>query len=122
MIRRAFVSTSFERYLASIASSFPSLRGAPLHPWEEFPCWAEGLPPKSAAWWAARFVIAFSVARRREWVSQRRGPDVVVDYGFDIFEAQAAWTDGDRQAAAHWLLTCGTRSRSGAEDRTRTTS
>jgi hypothetical protein len=40
------------------------------------------------------------------------GPDVVVNYGFDIFEAQAAWTDGDRQAAAYWLVTCGTRPRS----------
>lgn len=28
-------------------------------------------------------------------------------YGFDIFEAQAAWTEGDRRAAAIWLLTAG---------------
>ena len=110
--KKTLVSTSFERYLASVASTFPSLRGAPLHPWEAFPSWAEGLEPKSAAWWAARFIIAFRLARLRGWASQRRGPDVVVNYGFDIFEAQAAWTDGDRQAAAYWLMTCGTRPRS----------
>lgn len=105
------MSTDFDRYLASIASSFPSLRGAPLYPWEAFPRWAEDLEPKSAAWWAARFVIGFGLSRRRGWAAQRRGPNVVVNYGFDIFEAQAAWTDGDRKAAAHWLLTSGTPTR-----------
>ncbi|WAS91953.1 hypothetical protein [Nannocystis punicea] len=96
------MTTPFERYLASIAASFPSLKGAPLNPWNDdaFRAWAEAQPEKTAAWWAARFVLAFGTARRRAWVAKRRPPGTVVRYGFDIFEAQAAWTEGDRRAAA----------------------
>ena len=103
------VSTSFDRYLASITESFPSLRGAPVKPWEYevFQSWAATLPEKSSAWWAARFVLAFRTARLRGWVRSRRPQDAIVRYGFDIFEAQVAWTLGDCRAAAVWLLTSG---------------
>lgn len=46
------MTTPFERYLASIAASFPSLNEAPLRPWnsEDFRTWAQAQPKKTAAW------------------------------------------------------------------------
>ncbi|MCY0985781.1 hypothetical protein OV203_01475 [Nannocystis sp. ILAH1] len=98
-----------ERRLASLASSFPSLKNAPLSPWsgDVFRTWADAQPEKTAAWWAARFVLAFGMAKRLGWVAKKRPAGAVVRYGFDIFEARAAWTEGDRRAAAIWLLTAG---------------